>query len=190
MKSVNNSASDLGSYDWLTTSGDENTCDNSGEWNDTGTTGCSYTCPIDFNLSLFKGWNLISIPVEIDNWVLPVPFSSIIGKYSNVFGFINGKWVELRDNDEINETMGLWINMIDNSSLVLTGSGFDYELVLEQGWNLIGYPSTQESPINGSAYNESVIYAYNNSWYSYVPSRAENALRYFTPGYGYWVKVG
>ena len=40
----NNTQSDLSSSDWLLSSGDNNTCDNPDGWNDTGTTGCTYTC--------------------------------------------------------------------------------------------------------------------------------------------------
>ncbi|ODS38120.1 MAG: hypothetical protein A7315_12805 [Candidatus Altiarchaeales archaeon WOR_SM1_79] len=35
---------DFNSSDWLSSSGDNNTCDNPDEWNDTETTGCTYSC--------------------------------------------------------------------------------------------------------------------------------------------------
>jgi parallel beta-helix repeat protein len=40
----NNTNIDLYSSDWLSSSGDNNTCDKPGIWNDTGTTGCTYLC--------------------------------------------------------------------------------------------------------------------------------------------------
>jgi len=35
---------DFDSSDWLSSSGDDNTCDNANGWNDEGTTGCTYSC--------------------------------------------------------------------------------------------------------------------------------------------------
>jgi len=40
----NNQWSDFSIYESTGNSGDDNTCDNSNEWNDTGTTGCTYSC--------------------------------------------------------------------------------------------------------------------------------------------------
>lgn len=196
---VNNSFCSNNYYDISASSlnfGDNNTCDTA-NWNDSGTIGCSYTCPTVFNLSLIEGWNLISIPVEINDWILPAPFSSIIGNYSNVFGFINGNWVELMDNDEINETMGLWINMLQNGTLVVIGSlsKSPINFNLNQGYNLIGYPTLNESNVSyvfGNVSDLINIFSYENDvWYSYFPLKNKqlNTLKKIKPGYGYWVKV-
>ncbi|ODS42476.1 MAG: hypothetical protein MSIBF_03930 [Candidatus Altiarchaeales archaeon IMC4] len=37
---------DFNSSDWFSSSGDNNTCTNVDGWNDTGTTGCTYSCPV------------------------------------------------------------------------------------------------------------------------------------------------
>ncbi|MEM4347590.1 MAG: NosD domain-containing protein [Candidatus Altiarchaeota archaeon] len=37
---------DFNSSDWLLSNGDNNTCDKPDGWNDTGTTGCTYSCPV------------------------------------------------------------------------------------------------------------------------------------------------
>ena len=83
---------------------------------------------------------------------------------------------------------GAWLNVSANTNLEVCGEEFNPSIDLFNGWNLIGYPSLNESLVNTSRYNGSIVYAYNNSrWFSYVPPRKEDSLDYFVPGYGYWV---
>ncbi|ODS37659.1 hypothetical protein BEH94_04875 [Candidatus Altiarchaeales archaeon WOR_SM1_SCG] len=58
----NNIESDFNSSDWLTTSGDNNICDNAGGWNDTNKTGCGinckqYLCDLNYDGIYIKDWN-------------------------------------------------------------------------------------------------------------------------------------
>lgn len=149
---------------------------------------------IKFNISLNKGWNLISFPLNLTNKTLPKPLESIEGNYSKLFTYSNKKWIELKDNDKINETMGFWINMKNNNTLEIKGHELDnLKFDLNKGWNLISYPSLNKSLINETLkdINYSIVYYYNSKWYSYTPIRNDslNKLKYFIPGYGYWVNV-
>ena len=65
---------------------------------------------------------------------------------------------------------------------------------LNQGWNLIGYPSLEEKnvsiifkDINNSLIN--VLSYKNNIWYSYSPFKINNTLETMKPGFGYWVNA-
>ncbi len=51
---------DFSSYDWQSSSGDNNTCDNPDGWNDEGTIGCTYSCNMNINNTQI---NLIDPPL-------------------------------------------------------------------------------------------------------------------------------
>lgn len=151
-----------------------------------------------FNISLLKGWNLISFPLNVTNKTLPEPLKSIEGNYSGLFTY-NGEWVELEDNDEINDTLGYWINMINDDILFIEGNEFnllDYDL--KQGWNLASYTSLNTTVSNESDSEDIrlgnttiLILTYRDrEWLSYLSDKPFelNTLKNITPGYGYWVK--
>ncbi len=50
-----NTNSDFNSSDWLSSYGDNNNCSNPGGWNDTGTTGCTYSCLVNCSCSSCSG---------------------------------------------------------------------------------------------------------------------------------------
>lgn len=149
-----------------------------------------------FNISLTQGWNLISFPLNLTNKSIKDVFKDV--SFKSVFGY--GSWnyyFNETDNNlnTINETNGYWINSLNNQTLTIEGKEFDsINLSLKQGWNLIGYPSLNSTLINETLnnLNYSVVYTYNNSnWLSYIPNRNDslNTLKYFLPGYGYWVWI-
>jgi len=129
------------------------------------------------NFSLNKGWNLISIPLNLTNMSL---FDNI-----SIFGY-NGSWFV---PDKIDSKLGYWIKINESMNLTLTGFEMDETIELNNGWNLVGYPSLSEMNVDESELEDYNIFAYiNNSWLSYVPSRSFNSLENLKPGYGYWVK--
>lgn len=149
-----------------------------------------------FNFSLSEGWNLVSIPLVLTNNILPAPLESIEGNYTGGYIYIGGVWRQYLAGEPpsydkyIDPTMGFWINMINDDTLVVEGYeldsvGFD----LNEDWNLVGYPSLNEIDINESPLKNYIIFTYiNNSWLSYIPNRPFNSLQTLKPGYGYWVK--
>lgn len=152
-----------------------------------------------FNISLTKGWNLISFPLNLTNKTLPKPLESIKGNYSKLFTY-DGKWIELKDDDKINETFGYWINMTNDDTLAIEGKEvypLDYDL--KRGWNLVSYDSLNTTLLNESLSEVMqqknttllVLTYKDREWLSYSSNKPIhlNTLKNSTPGYGYWVKV-
>jgi len=163
---------------------------------DNNTYSCDYG--YTFNIDLNEGWNLISIPLKLENETLPEPLKSIEGNYNQVLAYIDGKWgIYEPDGDHnslysINETIGFWIYMVNEDTLVVDGIESDVGINLNSGWNLIGYNSLNPSLINNilDGIDYSVVYGYDSGWKSYniVRDTRLNSLENFEPGEGYWVK--
>ncbi len=138
---------------------------------------------IIIELGLNAGWNLISIPLILDNNSVSSVFSGL--SYSKLF-YYNNTW---KNATQIVNTKGYWIKI--GSAATLTAEGLPPESTppaLNAGWNLIGHPYLIEKNIP-ELYNNKIVYSYNNSqWYSYNSDRSSNSLTKLIPGYGYWVK--
>ena len=128
---------------------------------------------------------------------MPAPLTSILGKYSKIFSYVGGKWVELKNSSAINQSIGIWIKMAANDTLELSGFRIgNTSFKLYQGMNLLSYPSFNVSAANETFKkvkgNLSIVFSYeNNSWSSYSPAKPVNfnMLKNMTPGRGYWVDV-
>ncbi|MBU1005929.1 MAG: thrombospondin type 3 repeat-containing protein [Nanoarchaeota archaeon] len=143
------------------------------------------------NLSLTTGWNLISFPLNLINKSISSIFMGI--NYSKIF-YYNSSWIELNDNSEINESYGYWVNSLESQTLEIEGNEFNKTSIsLNQGRNLIGYPSLNTSNVTDffRDINITNVFAYNGTWLSYNPSRNDslNTLKQMKPGYGYWVNA-
>jgi len=146
-------------------------------------------CFDELNISLKEEWNLISIPLVSDDMTAGNIFKDI--DYTKIFAYIDGRWYELDDDSLIDSKKGYWISSLSEQTLVLEGMETgDIVFDLDEGWNLIGYPSLDEVLVSeileGIEY--SVVYSYDG-WSSYVPGRPFNSLTVMKPGYGYWVNV-
>lgn len=136
-----------------------------------------------FNISLLKGWNLISVPLILLNDSVDDVFKDI--SYSKLFYYDSGWKVP----NKIDNTFGYWIR-VDNDGVLKVG-GLPYgsgSINVNSGWNLAGYQGLDERDIS-ALFNNVIVYIYNNSnWYSYVTDKPSNSLSKFIPGYGYWIK--
>jgi hypothetical protein len=127
---------------------------------------------INFHMSLEKGWNMISVPMNHSNTSLLKILESIDGKYnavqwyniSDVFDpwkhYVVDKASTLLDNcndlNTITNEMGIWIYMPQNEILSMTGrvpQPTATGLLLKKGPNLVGYPSLT-SRIAGTGFGE------------------------------------
>lgn len=160
---------------------------------------------LTFNRSLHKGWNLVSFPLGLGDKAMPSSLLPTGGNGTKIFSYSRGNWSILIGNSTLNETKGYWVYMLSDGALEIEGT---YPLhpvwSFRKGLNLASYPSLQPALINEtfdamfpSGYanqsNYSAVFFYNNSqWYSYFAGRnaSLNTLAFFTPGYGYWVRVG
>jgi len=167
-----------------------------------------------FSISLYAidEWNLVSIPLELYDTSPASVFSPIAYNSSIIWTYnINESkpWTKYISPapplastlKRVDHTMGFWVKMKRNDTLIVTGSvPVATSINLKRGWNMIGYPSTTTKPIdialssiNGS-YN--VVYAYNatdtgDHWKRYDPSLPPffNDLQDMVPGSGYWINM-
>jgi len=151
---------------------------------------------------LSMGWNLISVPIDT-NRSLPTFLKSIEGKYARVLTYnsndYGNEWklysnVSAHSNlNHVDEKTGILIKMLEEAVLVIDGSEFEeVNISLQQGYNLIGYPSLEEKNITSvfNGLNVTNIFTYeNNTCKHYNPLRPDhvNTLKTMKPGYGYWV---
>ena len=129
----NNTELDFNSSDWLTSSGDNNTCNKPDDWNDDGTTGCTYQCPkcvtptddlyINSDTTLCPGFYNITdsgaegvIIINASNVVLDCNGATLNGDKSGtgIFnpGFDN---VTIKNGNVMNYENGIRLSESDNS---------------------------------------------------------------------------
>ena len=158
-------------------------------------------------VSLSRGWNLFSVPVVPKENSPSSVLAGIAGKYDVVSAYDprNG-WRSYRpgnpatsDLPAIEPSMGLWIKMAQPATFSLSGTpSTTTPVILNKGWNLIGYPSNRTQPVEkvfGPAipHIERVITyrAADETWYSYLPAIDADAsdLEIVAPGRAYWLYV-
>ncbi|MDX8339277.1 leucine-rich repeat protein [Draconibacterium sp. IB214405] len=114
----------------------------------------SVTTVIDFASDFYPGWNIFSAPVNPDSTDLEFVFSNLINT-SILLKIQDETGASLEDYG----TFGGWINNIGNlhpaegykvkvteyDSLYITGQlvNYPYGIILNSGWNIIGFPSMQ-----------------------------------------------
>jgi hypothetical protein len=96
----------------------------------------------------------------------------------------------------LDRTQGFWIRALRNVTLRVQGSApVQTAIVLNTGWNLIGFPAasaqdlqTALAPVAGR-YGLVFEYVANTGWRSYSPAAPpfSNSLNSLRPGYGYWI---
>ena len=93
-------------------------------------------------MSLYKGYNMISIPlVPVDDSVEMV-FESIIEDFVFLEELIDGVWISTDNTlDSVCIEKGYWIYVASDCELYILGTVPEYfEIELVPGWNLVGYP--------------------------------------------------
>jgi hypothetical protein len=163
----------------------------------------------DFPIPVFKGWNMISIPINLTTTNLTDTFSGLDYKEIRSYNAsdYNDHWKQYDvdkvstpfedDNDltQINITMGLWVLMDQNDILKVTG-GFPNPTIiqLKKGWNFVGYPSLTPRVIDDANLPlecDLIIY-YNASmaqWEDNNPISPFDPIGYIRPRDGYWLHV-
>jgi len=164
-------------------------------------------------VSLQPDWNLISLPLVPADTSVGTVLSSISGNYDLVYAYDGcdtaDPWKKrdvnappyANDLTNLDEKMGIWIRVTDTSTLSVSGqvpTGSDIQLC--EGWNLVGYPSTQAKSITDALSSiegkYTLVYAYDaldtaDPWKKYdvtAPPYA-NDLTEMQPGLAYWIKV-
>lgn len=173
--------------------------------------------PVTFNLQLQPGWNLISIPLILENDSIEDVLADIRDDVIDVWTYnpdpepLNPNW-EVWHSDPTRPSnlqtlelgRGYWIKMNDSAALTVEGVLFELtelapppSFALKQGWNLVGIYSLEDRAMSiafaslGNKY--SALWTYNPSTGDLVKlfSRTDPALASADPtleaGKGYWV---
>jgi hypothetical protein len=160
---------------------------------------------------LITDWNLISLPVVLDDPTSATAFSSLSGILDIVFAYqgcdTGDPWKKYAPGDYINDLdavdvhSGYWVQMAAADDLELTGiHPQSTSIDLCEGWNLIGYPSVNPHPVTevlaGINGKFDLVYAYDASdasdhWKKYNPAAPSflNDLVNMQPWLGYWIHM-
>jgi len=155
-----------------------------------------------YSISLSKNWNLVSLPEQPVNTDIAQVTSSINGKFSSIWSYVNGDWKVydplnpgFSDLTTMEAGPGYWVKMSETGTLSGSGSSPPKCFSLKVGWNLIGYNCEVSQPIEDVlkpiAGKYVVVWAYGNGrWKLFDPSN----LRFcdfitMEPGFGYWINV-
>lgn len=163
------------------------------------------------NHELAQGWNLISIPVDPDDPATSTVLEPIASDYEIIYaydGCVGDPWTRYTHDPNVppgfntlltlNSADGYWI---EAATTTLTANGIhpiSNEISLCPGWNLIGYASVTDrpveevlAPIDGKY---SIVWAYeptdtSDPWKSYDPEAPDfiNDLHTMKIWYGYWI---
>lgn len=170
-----------------------------------------YTFTTKFPIYLIPGWNMISVPLNQTDTNLMNVLENISGDYDAV------QWYDITDpvdpwkhhhtkkpsslNDltDVDKHMGLWIHITNplGTTLYINGTApeirYVNQITLNNGWNLVGYPSLLERPPDSAGLPAEVdmVMWYNASlglWESWDPgSYSPDNLNLLRPGQGLWI---
>ena len=170
-----------------------------------------YTCYM--NITMYSGWNLISIKCEQSNEALTTVLAPISGNYTAVEAFwandTGDPWKKydpavppfINDLNSVDHVHGYWVNMSLPDTLEINGTiSYRTNILQLAGWNLPGYPATiirgvttALSSINGNYTAVEAYYANDSGdpWKKYDPAVPPfvNDLSSIDPGFGYWINT-
>ena len=162
----------------------------------------TFTAGSALEISLWAGWNLISLYKQPADTAIESVLAAISGKYISVWAYVEGKWKVYDPNNPgfsdltiMEAGKGYWINMNESGNLPFSGSDPSGSISLASGWNLVGYNSTtSQSIVDALASIEGKyvsVWAYiDGSWKVYDPANPGfSDLTTMEPGYGYWINA-
>lgn len=155
-------------------------------------------------LPLRAGWNLVSLPYQLESDDPALALASIGGLFSVVLGYDQGGLSyypnlppSMNTLQHLDPARGYWIKMALPGTLVINGERLadDHPIALLPGWNLLGYlprgprpVASALAPIDGKY---SVVLGYDNGALSYYPGLPPemNSLQELNIHHGYWVRM-
>ena len=154
-----------------------------------------------YNITLTKGWNLVSLPLEQKNGSIDAALSSIAGKYDRILLYdpknASDHWRQycsfwppgMDQANALDDKAGFWLNMTENATLTVTGYLPEpTSISLRAGWNLVGYPTlcsnkTVANAFWGSGVDRVEVF----DPYATYKTRVVGPTYVMQPGQGYWV---
>jgi parallel beta-helix repeat protein len=161
--------------------------------------------PLENYTILKQGWNLVSIPLIQDERNLTRALGSTDSRYDTVEFYNisdqNDQWKiynlgkpPKNDLTEITEKMGFWIHITQPGGTIFVYNGTqpteNQTITLHAGWNLVGYPSSNNKTRTEALNNLTFGYHIDSIWTfnSTLEGWQElGELDYFEVGRGYWI---
>jgi hypothetical protein len=158
---------------------------------------------ISDGIYLRAGWNLISLPLLLQDTNLTEALQSIDSQYDMVRYYdswdMGDPWkmystfkpVGLSDLRTLDNKMGIWIHMLNSAVLPVNGSlPVTTRIDLHTGWNLIGYPGLTDRSIEDIFARLPLerIEGFDEASPPYLLQQLDTT-GYMVPGKGYWVRV-
>ncbi|MDI6889067.1 MAG: Ig-like domain-containing protein [Methanocellales archaeon] len=176
--------------------------DNAGNSNQTT---WSFTVMSEYEIELYGGWNLISLPLIPENSSIEAVLSGMEGgTVESVWAYdaSTGDWYVYTPGPaadtltEMKDGIGYWVKMDGSADLVVRGvtmypgAQVPPSYPVYEGWNLIGFKSTEWN--YAEDYLASVWDYFNEPWsypLVYYPESKYGfySAYYMEPGHGYWI---
>ncbi len=162
--------------------------------------------PADSNssitLNVESAWNLVSFNLNPSDKRVGTVFSHIHGKYKSVWAYTDHDWKvydpenpDFSDLAEVVQGTGYWINMNENAEISISGQTQSINIEFAEGWNLVGYNSTESKNISEAVSSISgniiSVWGYKEGhWQVYDPENPDfSDLTTMEPCYGYWFNI-
>jgi len=148
--------------------------------------------PMQQDIELKKGWNLVSLYVEPSetelNWALNSCIEDIICIKTDTEFYTSGQPEYFNSLSAIHGGQAYLINAKQTTTLSVNGLLIlaPFEHNLKKGWNMIGYPLRSESDVTPKLEATSAESAkdFEGVW---LPQTQTNSLLQFKPGKGYFI---
>ncbi|MCK4444987.1 MAG: right-handed parallel beta-helix repeat-containing protein [Thermoplasmata archaeon] len=161
-------------------------------------TGCDENQGAKFTRPLSKGPNLVSIPLLQSNETVETVIQTVQWDKSWGYDSSNRKWERkmkfkpyLGGLDQLDHTMGLWVNVTTGSNLTVAGIVPSQTVIrLLAGWNLICFPSFATYTVGELRTDVNAIRVEGfDSVAEPYHLRALSDADSLQAGYGYWVWI-
>lgn len=137
---------------------------------------------VTYPLPVGPGWNLLSLPVAVQNGASSVLFpssASVPYVYRQSTGYVV--------QDTLQNGMGFWLKFISEDTLLIDGQAvFKDTVEVEAGWNLIG---TLALPVSVGEIQTSPTGIIASQFFRYMPGGGYQTDTVLQPGLAYWVKA-
>jgi hypothetical protein len=152
-----------------------------------------------FTRPLSKGPHLVSIPLIRSDESIEIALQTACYDKAWSYDSFSQKWkwymsfkTYRRDLWSVNHTVGLWINVTEESNLTVAGIvPITTDIHLSAGWNLVGFPSLNSS-FTVSDLNAVIGATRVEGFDSLAPPfylRVQEDTEVLQAGYGYWVRI-
>jgi hypothetical protein len=167
--------------------------------------------PRTVEISLYPGWNLVSLPVAPESSEVATVLASLGTDLEEAYTWVadaaGGRWQRYTPGlppyansfTQMDGTAGLWMRMARERVWEVRGTTpMENDVALPQGWSLLAYPSAAkpvEVALASLAGKYSTVYGYRvengqGVWKVYdVAAPETSTLLNIEPGYGYWVNA-